>query len=399
METGGLTAETIQRVREESSRVSDGASSGLSVQRFWFGPPVNMYITGGFMKIAEYVSLAAERGASDIHLIAGLPAKCRLDGRIVNLSEEVLAPEDCERLAREMAGTDYEKIESIGELDCAATIAGERVRINLFRQQGHISAALRILSNRIPALDTLGLPKVVSSFPSLQKGIVLVTGETGSGKSTTLAAILDQINHTRNEHIITLEDPIEYVYTPDQCIINQREIGTDTQSYAEGLRAILREDPDIILIGEMRDLATIETALTAAETGHLVFATLHTNSAVDAIDRIVSVFPEARQGQIRLQLSTTLKAVLSQQLLVRANGHGRVVAAEVMIVTQAIQNLIREGKTPQMQSFMLSSADQGAITMDNCLIQMAMDGRILPQTAEEAGIDRAFIRKKLQLAW
>lgn len=351
------------------------------------------------MKIADYVSQAAERGASDIHLIAGLPAKCRLDGQIVNLSEEVLAPEDCERLAREMAGVDYEKIESIGELDCAATIAGERVRINLFRQQGHISAALRILSNRIPALDTLGLPKVVSSFPSLQKGIVLVTGETGSGKSTTLAAILDQINHTRNEHIITLEDPIEYVYTPDQCIINQREIGTDTQSYAEGLRAILREDPDIILIGEMRDLATIETALTAAETGHLVFATLHTNSAVDSIDRIVSVFPEARQGQIRLQLSTTLKAVLSQQLLVRANGHGRVVAAEVMIVTQAIQNLIREGKTPQMQSFMLSSADQGAITMDNCLIQMAMDGKILPQTAEEAGVDRDYIRKKLQLAW
>ena len=351
------------------------------------------------MKIAEYVSLAAERGASDIHLIAGLPAKCRLDGQIVNLSEEVLAPEDCECLAREMAGVDYEKIESIGELDCAATIAGERVRINLFRQQGHISAALRILSNRIPALNTLGLPKVVSSFPSLQKGIVLVTGETGSGKSTTLAAILDQINHTRNEHIITLEDPIEYVYTPDQCIINQREIGTDTQSYAEGLRAILREDPDIILIGEMRDLATIETALTAAETGHLVFATLHTNSAVDSIDRIVSVFQEARQGQIRLQLSTTLKAVLSQQLLVRANGHGRVVAAEVMIVTQAIQNLIREGKTPQMQSFMLSSADQGAITMDNCLIQMAMDGKILPQTAEEAGVDRDYIRKKLQLAW
>ena len=322
------------------------------------------------MKIAEYVSLAAERGASDIHLIAGLPAKCRLDGQIVNLSEEVLAPEDCERLAREMAGVNYEKIESIGELDCAATIAGERVRINLFRQQGHVSAALR-----------------------------LVTGETGSGKSTTLAAILDQINHTRNEHIITLEDPIEYVYTPDQCIINQREIGTDTQSYAEGLRAILREDPDVILIGEMRDLATIETALTAAETGHLVFATLHTNSAVDSIDRIVSVFPETRQGQIRLQLSTTLRAVLSQQLLVRADGHGRVAAAEVMITTSAIQNLIREGKTPQMQSFMLSSADQGAITMDNCLIQMAMDGKILPQTAEEAGVDRDYIRKKLQLAW
>ncbi len=351
------------------------------------------------MQVAELVSAAAERGASDIHIISGLPAKCRLDGEIVNLTEEALRPEDCEALARELAGDEYEKIEKIGELDCAGTIAGERVRINLFRQQGHISAALRILSNRIPVLDTLGLPPVVSSFPALQKGIVLVTGETGSGKSTTLAAILDQINHTRCQHIITLEDPIEYVYTPDKCIINQREIGTDTQSYADGLRAILREDPDIILIGEMRDLDTIETALTAAETGHLVFATLHTNSAVDSIDRIVSVFPEARQAQIRLQLSTTLKAVLSQQLLVRAGGKGRVVAAEVMLVTQAIQNLIREGKTPQMQSFMLSSADQGAITMDNCLIKMAMDGKILPQTAEEAGVDKEYIKKKLQFAW
>ena len=349
--------------------------------------------------IEELIALAAEKRASDVHLIAGLPPKCRIDGRIETLTDGGLTRDDCEEYGRQLAGNVADQIEAIGQLDFSASFAGRRLRVNLFRQQGHISAALRILSNRIPALDTLGLPKVVSSFPSLQKGIVLVTGETGSGKSTTLAAILDQINHTRNEHIITLEDPIEYVYTPDQCIINQREIGTDTQSYAEGLRAILREDPDIILIGEMRDLATIETALTAAETGHLVFATLHTNSAVDSIDRIVSVFPEARQGQIRLQLSTTLKAVLSQQLLVRANGHGRVVAAEVMITTSAIQNLIREGKTPQMQSFMLSSADQGAITMDNCLIQMAMDGKILPQTAEEAGVDRDYIRKKLQLAW
>ena len=308
------------------------------------------------MTISELVAFAASRGASDIHLVSGLPAKCRIDGRITNLTENPLSPEDCEQLAREMAGANYEKIERIGELDCAGTLAGERVRINLFRQQGHISAALRILSNHIPELASLGLPPVVSSFPSLQKGIVLVTGETGSGKSTTLAAILDTINHSREQHIITLEDPIEYVYTPDKCIINQREIGTDTESYADGLRAILREDPDIILIGEMRDLTTIETALTAAETGHLVFATLHTNSAVDSIDRIVSV-------------------------------------------TQAIQNLIREGKTPQMQSFMLSSADQGALTMDNCLIQMAMDGKILPQTAEEAGVDHDYIKKKLQLSW
>ncbi|MDY6306426.1 MAG: PilT/PilU family type 4a pilus ATPase [Oribacterium sp.] len=347
------------------------------------------------MNIEDLVATAAKKGASDVHLIAGLPPKCRIDGQIQNIIDTPLTHDDCEELARQMAGSRYDLIKDIGELDAGGTIAGERVRINLFREQGNVSTALRILSNRIPPLSVLGLPKVVDDFPTYNKGIVLVTGETGSGKSTTLAAILDQINHTRNEHIITLEDPIEYVYKPDKCIINQREIGADTRSYADGLRAILREDPDIILIGEMRDLETVEIALTAAETGHLVFATLHTNSAVDSIDRMVGIFPEARQQQIRLQLSTTLRAVLSQQLLARAGGHGRIVACEVMLTTPAIQNLIREGKTPQMQSFLLSSKDQGAVTMDNCLVQMVMDGKIKPDTAVNAAADRDYVRKKV----
>ncbi|SFG18700.1 type IV pilus twitching motility protein PilT [Oribacterium sp. WCC10] len=346
--------------------------------------------------IKDIVSLASQKGASDIHLIAGLRIKCRKDGQIVDLASNVLTSEDCESLAKEIAGNEYKKIEIMGELDCGGVIADKRVRINLFRQQGSVSAAIRILSDKIPELDVLGLPNVVSTFPNYKKGIVLVTGETGSGKSTTLAAILDKINHTRNDHIITLEDPIEYVYQSDKSIINQREIGKDTESYGMGLRAILREDPDVILIGEMRDLETIETALTAAETGHLVFATLHTNSAVSSIDRIVSVFPENRQQQIRLQLSTTLKAVLSQQLLIRASGSGRTVAAEVMIVTPAIQNLIREGKTPQMQSFMLGSFDQGSITMDNCLIKMAQEGKIKTETAIQAAIDEDYVEKKLR---
>ncbi len=347
------------------------------------------------LHIQDIVALASRRGASDIHLIAGLRVKCRIDGRIVDLADNVLTREDCEHLAREIAGAKFERIKEIGELDCGGTIADERVRINLFRQQGNISAALRILSNTIPELGSLGLPNVVATFPSLQKGIVLVTGETGSGKSTTLAAILNEINHTRSDHIITLEDPIEYIYESDRSIINQREIGKDTESYSNGLRAILREDPDVILIGEMRDLDTIETALTAAETGHLVFATLHTNSAVDTIDRIVGVFPEARQQQIRMQLSTTLKAVLSQQLLLKSSGKGRVVAAEVMIVTQALQNLIREGKTPQMQSFMLSSAEQGSMTMDNCLLKMYTDGKIKAETAIEAAADQMYVKKRV----
>lgn len=198
------------------------------------------------MNIEDLVATAAKEGASDVHLIAGLPPKCRIDGQIQNIIDTPLTHDDCEELARQMAGSRYDLIKDIGELDAGGTIAGERVRINLFREQGNVSTALRILSNRIPPLSVLGLPKVVDDFPTYNKGIVLVTGETGSGKSTTLAAILDQINHTRNEHIITLEDPIEYVYKPDKCIINQREIGADTRSYADGLRAILREDPDII---------------------------------------------------------------------------------------------------------------------------------------------------------
>lgn len=338
---------------------------------------------------------AQEHHASDVHLIYGIQPKCRSDGRLVSLGESALTDDDCESIAAQLAGTDYEKIEKIGQLDLAKTIAGTRCRINLFRQQGHVSCALRLLSDEIPKIGKLGLPKVVSEFPQYQTGIVLVTGETGSGKSTTLAAILDEINHTRQEHIITLEDPIEYIYHPDQCIINQREVGTDTETYSDGLRAILREDPDIILIGEMRDSETIETALTAAETGHLVFSTLHTNSAVDSVDRIVGTFPAERQGQIRLQLSTTLKAVLSQKLLVRASGKGRVAACECMITTPAIRNLIREGKTPQMQSSMLSSASSGSITMDNCLIEMVLDGRISAQTAEEACNDPEYLKKKL----
>lgn len=347
------------------------------------------------MHIEELVAEAAGRRASDIHLICGLSPKVRVDGKLVSLRPEVLTDAECEALARELAGDSYEQIARIGELDFARTLAGERVRVNLFRQQGHVSAALRILSNRIPELSTLGLPKAVSAFPGYQRGIILVTGETGSGKSTTLAAILNQINHTRSEHIITLEDPIEYVYEPDQCIINQREIGTDTESYADGLRASLREDPDIILIGEMRDAETIDTAMTAAETGHLVFATLHTNSAVESVDRIVGTFPAEKQPQIRMQLSTTLQAVLSQQLLERTGG-GRVAACECMIVTNALRNLIREGRTPQMASSMLTGAEMGSITMDNCLIDMVIGGKIDIRTAIEAAHDQDYVQKKLK---
>lgn len=289
----------------------------------------------------------------------------------------------------ELAGAEYETMADIGELDMARSFPdGGRTRVNLFRQQGSVSAAIRLLADHIPSLDELSLPPVVADFASYRSGIVLVTGETGSGKSTTLAALLDRINHTRNAHIITLEDPIEYVYVPDRCIVNQREIGADTRSYADGLRAILREDPDVILIGEMRDLNTIETALTAAETGHLVFATLHTNSAADAVDRMVNVFPAAQQQQIRLQLSTTLRAVLSQQLLPRRVSGGRIAACEIMVVTDAIRNLIREGKTPQIESFITLSGRNGSITMDQALRQLVQQGTVAFDTAVAYARDR-----------
>lgn len=347
------------------------------------------------MTVAELIAKANEDHASDIHLVEGLPPRYRKDGQLQNMTETVLTDEDCEAYAMELAGPEYDTIKEIGELDSAKTYDGVRIRINLFRQQGHISAALRLLSNKIPVLDTLGLPPAVSNFPSLQRGIVLVTGETGSGKSTTLAAILDEINHTRHDHIITLEDPVEYLYTPDKCVINQREIGKDTRSYNDGLRAILREDPDVILIGEMRDLSTIETALTAAETGHLVFATLHTNSAPDSIDRMVNVFPDGQQKQIRMQVSTCLQAVLSQQLLVRKGGHGRVAACEIMVVTPAIRNLIREGKTPQIANSMATSASEGSITMDNALIRLYKSNAISAQTAKDAAHDLEYVKKNV----
>jgi len=342
------------------------------------------------MWIENLIVQAAAMGASDLHLAFDLPPKIRRDGELVDLPEYApLTHKDCEIVAQELLGR---PMPPIGEVDMSMQLAGRRVRINLFRQSGQVSAALRLLADQIPELNDLGLPPAVQNLPELKRGIVLVTGETGSGKSTTLAALLRRINETRHDHIITLEDPVEYIHKPEQCLINQREIGRDTASYADGLRAILREDPDVILIGEMRDLITIETALTAAETGHLVFATLHTNSAADSIDRVVDVFPGERQRQIRMQLSMTLQAVLSQQLLPRKGG-GRVAACELMMVSPAVRNLIREGKTPQIANAVATSADLGSITMDNALIRLFKDKKITAETARQAAHDLDYVKK------
>ena len=339
--------------------------------------------------LEHIISKASEAKASDIHIVAGIPVRFRVDGELVNMDDHIVTAEESEGYARELGEEAYRTTKEVGEADLAITICNRRLRANIFMQQEKFSLALRMLNDTIPNLADLQLPPVVSTFPGYKNGLVLVTGETGSGKSTTLAALLNEINKNENKHIITLDDPIEYVYTQEKCVINQREIGRDTRNFASGLRAALREDPNVVLVGEMRDFETIETALTAAETGHLVFGTIHTNSASDAVDRIVDVFPEERQRQIRLQLSMSLKAVVSQQLL-KKNGGGRVAACEIMIVDYAIANLIREAKTPQIRNALQTSAALGSITMDNAVKKLVQEGKISKEVAAKAsGVENA----------
>ena len=360
------------------------------------GTDGNLAGGAGMYSIEDMVAKAKEENASDIHLVCGLPPKYRKDGKVLDIYEdaEPLTEEDCIRIAKELARTPeaYEEFVRVGELDAANTYANNRCRIHVFRQKGVPSVALRLLSNRIPKLDGLGLPPAALNLPDLHKGIVLVTGETGSGKSTTLAAMLDHINHTQQCHIVTLEDPVEYEYTPDKAVINQREVGKDTMSFAAGLRASLREDPNVILIGEMRDKETIETAITAAETGHLVFGTLHTGSASDAVDRIVQVFPEGMQTQIRLQLSMCLQAVLTQQLIPKKTG-GRTLAVEMMVVTDAIRNLIRNGNTPQIANAIATSAAIGGQTMDQALVRLVRSGQVAKDVAIRFAHDESYVKK------
>ena len=342
--------------------------------------------------VEQLVQQARADGASDIHLICGLPPKYRKDGRLENMTDQPLSAQDCFDMARILARAKYDHFDQTGELDAAETYGGVRCRIHVFKQQGVPSVALRLLREEIPRLESLGLPPAVYELTNLHKGIVLVTGETGSGKSTSLAALLDSINHTQKAHIVTLEDPIEYIYKPDKCAINQREVGKDTRSFSEGLRASLREDPNVILIGEMRDRDTIETAITAAETGHLVFGTLHTGSAPDSVDRIVQVFPADAQTQIRLQLSMTLQAVLTQQLIPKIGG-GRALACELMVVTDAIRNLIRAGNTPQIANAVATSASIGGQTMDQALVRLVKGKQITKEMALHYAHEQEYIKK------
>ena len=334
------------------------------------------------MTIDDLLIRARKMGASDVHVTVGIPPKCRVNGELVTLMEGRILPADSKALVEQMIpGRLVERFNREGEVDFSYAIKGVgRFRVNIFKQRGTMSFVIRLVNTEIPSPESLGLPQSVLELVKKKRGLILVTGPTGSGKSTTLASLIHIINQTQNKHIITLEDPIEYVYTPDLCVINQREVGKDTASFSEGLRASLREDPDVILIGEMRDKDTIETAITAAETGHLVFGTLHTGSASDAIDRMVQVFPEGMQNQIRLQLSMTLMAVISQQLVKKKTG-GRVLASEVMVVTDGIRNMIRGGNTPQIANAIATSAAIGGQTMDQSLVSLVRSRYVLGENA------------------
>ncbi len=350
--------------------------------------------------MAEIDSLllkAKELKASDVHLTSMIPAKARINGQLVSISEEILTPARLEELLAPVINpAAAEKIAEFGEADFSYAIQGEgRFRVNVFKQRGALAAVLRLVGTDVPAADQLGIPKEVQELIYKKRGLVLVTGPTGSGKSTTLASLIDMMNKVRNCHIITLEDPIEYLHSHKEAVINQREIGMDSAGYGGALRAALREDPDVILLGEMRDLDTISTAITAAETGHLVLSTLHTTGAAATIDRIIDVFPMGQQQQIRLQLSNVLEAVVSQQLLINSEGNGRVAAFEVMFGSPAIRNLIRESKTHQINGLIQTSKKLGMELMDDALYGLYMKNKITKDTALSYAQDAVYMQKRI----
>jgi twitching motility protein PilT len=340
------------------------------------------------LTIEDLMVELVEAGGSDLHLATGHPPVGRFNGALRPLRQDLVLDEDsCNRLIFSLLNNAQRKqLEQTWELDCSYGLRGvARFRVNVYRQRGSYAACLRALANTIPSLVSLGLPAVLEEMSRKPKGLVLVTGPTGSGKSTTLAALIDHINHSRSEHILTIEDPIEFIYNNDRSLIHQREVHQDTRGFANALRSALREDPDVILVGEMRDLETIQLAISAAETGHLVMGTLHTNSASQTIDRMVDVFPAAQQSQVRVQLSTSLLAVFSQTLCrsreASTGALGRVMAQEIMINTPAIANLIREGKTAQIYSMLQTGSQYGMKTLERSLVDLVQAQRISREEA------------------
>jgi len=347
------------------------------------------------MDLDKLLEKTMEYEASDLHLCAGIPPVIRIQGDLVYMNEPVLTVNDCEEMSHQCLSSELKNVlNEKGQVDTAYALAEMgRFRINIFRQRSTLAIAARAIPMEIPKIENLGLPDIIYELAGKQRGLTLVTGPTGSGKSTTLAAMINYINSKRRCHIVTIEDPIEFLHKHNRSVINQREVGIDTCSYADALRAALREDPDVILIGEMRDQETIATALTAAETGHLVFSTLHTVGSAKTIDRIIDVFPPHQQSQVRNQLSTVLQGIISQQLLKKKNGKGRIVATEVMVLTPAISNLIREARIPQINTNIHTGMHFGMHSMDSCLARLYKEEKLEFNHACQFSIDMDNFKK------
>lgn len=341
---------------------------------------------------------AAKQNASDLHIAVGRRPTLRIDGVLVPIAkEDVVTPEVAEGLTMALLNDEQkDRLKKYRQVDLAYSLEDKaRFRVNAYYQRGYLAAALRLISSRIRTIDELNLPSLVHDFTKLSQGFVLVVGPAGHGKSTTLAAILDEVNHTRGDHIITIEDPIEYLFTQDRGIVSQREVGTDTLTFHSGLRTLLRQDPDVVMVGEMRDATSIATAMTAAETGHLVFSTLHTNSAAQTIDRIIDSFPAEQQGQVVSQLAATLVAIVSQRLLPKIGG-GRVPAMEIMIVNPAIRNLIRERKIYQIDLVIETSLQEGMITLNRSMANLIKNKVVSLENCELYSMNPAELRILLE---
>jgi len=344
------------------------------------------------------LQMTVDKGASDLHLVAGVPATLRIDGELTPIAgEEVLTAEKAKELVLSILSPRQKDLFLTNkELDFSFAFgAAGRFRINAYYQKGAVSAALRLIPSKIRSIDELRLPKVCHQFTELRQGLVLVTGPTGHGKSTTLAAIVDEINKQRAAHIVTIEDPIEFLYTPKKALISQRELHGDTHSWKVALRSVLRQDPDVVLVGEMRDYATIAAAITIAETGHLVFATVHTNSASQTVDRIIDVFPEHQQSQVRAQFANTIEAIFSQRLLPSLKG-GRLAATEILLATPAVRNTVREGKIHQLDNIIQTSAELGMVTLESSLAAWVKSGEVSMDVATSFALRPNELHRLLQ---
>lgn len=350
----------------------------------------------GILELDDVLKLAIQRNASDIHFTPGYRTIIRVDGKLEVASSAVLTPSVVNQYVLDLLkGRPEVQLNAIKEFDLTYTMGNRRFRVNIFRQMGNFSVTLRIIPERILSIAELGLPEIINDFPSFPNGLVLVTGPTGSGKSTTIAAILNQINLTYPKHIVTLEDPIEFVFPKGVGLVDQRESGIDFNSWDNALRSVLRQDPDVVLVGEMRDLETVEAALQIAETGHLVFATLHTNGASETINRVIDIFEANKQDQIRVQLSSVLRAVVSQKLIPVSTG-GRKAAVEILLSIPSIKNAIRDKKTFQINNIIQTSSDVGMITMEKSLVKMVKDGLISKETARSLSVNPTEIDILLQ---